>query len=469
MHYENELKKIFEKICGKEEMQYFQFSMFCEKYKLIDNKFNLNDIDNLFNKIRSGKKKTINFLQFEKALNEISKKRGKNVLEIIIKPKIKKKEDIKKKEIENLHKKKEILERQEELRKNQNINNEKKSDEKVREILEDMCVLGTIMKDEIIKEQKSNPDKFIPIHEAVKEENNKDKVKKGFFCLGVLAKNLEEIGVMTAIERNPKQDQESQNVSNTILQFIMNGMIEKKKYNLHFDLGESRNNELLNNKEKQKEFNEKIIKKISLEYKIPESEIILTNPQKGSYQIQLIFQSDEFNDINININQLKEKCKNDKEFQEISYLKEIHKKLIMEGCKLSCNMLAPEGNRESGWGEGEKRGGLDYFPPLNGWIGFGLKVRDKYDNGNNDWLECNSNDNEWAVAYHGIGCKISPSLEKASNLIIKGGFKAGSGQSYADDEDANHPGQKVGIGVYCSPDPNVMESYAKCFQNKNNY
>ena len=55
----------------------------------------------------------------------------------------------------------------------------------------------------------------------------------------------------------------------------------------------------------------------------------------------------------------------------------------MEGCKLSPNMLDSRGNREIGWGEGEKRGGFDYYPP-KGWKGFGLKVWDRYDNGNND-------------------------------------------------------------------------------------
>ena len=31
------------------------------------------------------------------------------------------------------------------------------------------------------------------------------------------------------------------------MQFIVNGMMEKKKYDLHFEFGEKRNEELLNN------------------------------------------------------------------------------------------------------------------------------------------------------------------------------------------------------------------------------
>ena len=35
----------------------------------------------------------------------------------------------------------------------------------------------------------------------------------------------------------------------------MNGMIDQKKYNLHFDLGEGRNKQLLNNqKEREQEY-----------------------------------------------------------------------------------------------------------------------------------------------------------------------------------------------------------------------
>ena len=101
----------------------------------------------------------------------------------------------------------------------------------------------------------------------------------------------------------------------------------------------------------------------------------------------------------------------------------------MEGCKLSADMLDSRGNRESRWGEGEKRGGFDYYPP-KGWKGFGLKVWGKYDNGNNDWLEYNGNSNEWAVAYHGIGCKLGSTVEKATESIFKGGFKIGDGQAY---------------------------------------
>ena len=357
--------------------------------------------------------------------------------------------------------KKEILNRQNMLRQqqqflNQNYNSVKR-EAKVREVLEDMSAMGSIMKEEILEDRKKRPERFIPIHEATKENNR----NSGLFCLGILAQNLERMGITTEIEKNAPVTEESQNESNTILQFIMNGMIGQKKYNLHFDLGKGRNMQLLNNKKERENFNDKVRKKLSLEYKIPEEKIIITNPPNAKFQLQVIFQNDDFNNENIDFNTFKKNCMNDKDFQELSKLKEVHKGLIMEGCRLSSNMLDPRGNRKDGWGINEKRGGLDYIPPTNGWVGYGLKVWGKYDNGNNDWLSYNGNKNEWAIAYHGVGSKLGCSVEQAAHNIIKGGFKAGSGQTFQYDDDFMHPGQKVGVGVYCSPDPKVMEEYAK--------
>ena len=335
--------------------------------------------------------------------------------------------------------------------------------EKVNEVLEDMCILGSIMKEEIVEEKKNNPEKFISIEEATKEENKEN----GTFCLGIVAQTLENMGITTAIEKEESNDEKSKDTSSTVLQFMMNGMMEKKKYDLHFDLGEERNNELLTNKEEQKKFNQKLRKKLSIEYNVPEDTIIVTNVQRGSYRVQVIFEKEDFNK-NVDINSLAKNCDNN-EFQELKNLKEVHSSLIMEGCKLSPDMLDSRGNRESGWGENEKRGGFDYIPP-KGWKGFGLKVWDKYDKGNNYWLAYDGNPNEWAVAYHGIGCRLGSTGEKATNSILKGGFKAGEGQAYKNyqndnprykkDNNGNDYSIKIGKGVYCSPDPSVMEEYA---------
>ncbi len=43
----------------------------------------------------------------------------------------------------------------------------------------------------------------------------------------------------------------------------------------------------------------------------------------------------------------------------------------------------------------EKRGGREYTPPTKEYIGFGLNVWEKYDEGNNDWLA--NDNNPWCV------------------------------------------------------------------------
>ena len=217
--------------------------------------------------------------------------------------------------------------------------------------------------------------------------------------------------------------------------------------------------EILTNKEEPEKFNDKLKKKLSEEYKIPENKIIVTYPQKGSYEVQVIFEDASFNEEEeLNLEKFKESCKKDVNFKELCELKKVHKSLIMEGCKLSRNMLDSRGNRESGWVEGEQRGGNDYVPPI-GWKGFGLNVYDKYDDGNNDWIEYNNNPNEWAIAYHGVG-RWSNTPQDITGTIAKEGFKAGENQAYNEDDDMYHPGKKVGNGVYCSPSPDVMDKYA---------
>ena len=81
---------------------------------------------------------------------------------------------------------------------------------------------------------------------------------------------------------------------------------------------------------------------------------------------------------------------------------ELEKGLMLE-CHLSPKDFNSNANKTI-WGNGGKRGGFDYNPPLD-WKGIGLNVLGKYDNGNNDWLNNNGNNNEWAVAYHSTNAR----------------------------------------------------------------
>jgi len=97
------------------------------------------------------------------------------------------------------------------------------------------------------------------------------------------------------------------------------------------------------------------------------------------------------------------------------------------------------------------RGGKEYEGPI-GWTGYGLSVYGKYDNGDNTWLGINGNKGEWCVAYYGTR------ISNAKSIIING-LKKGLIQSCMHDEDLNHPGNKVGIGVYVTPKIYIAEMY----------
>ena len=271
------------------------------------------------------RRKTIDF-QRKKKYEEILKKKKEEEIR-------KKEEERKKKEYEekikriDAQRKKKMLENQMRLRKNQLQENmiqkpieekEKDKNNQINEVLEDICIYGNITKNEIKEEKEKNPEKFVETKTALESENS----DQGLFALGLIAENLKSIGVEAAIEKETKEDE--QDAGTTCLQFIINGMMEKKKYDLHFEFGEERDEELLNNEEEYKKLKENLKLKLSKDFNIPPEKIIITFPQKGSFHVQVIFQSDEFNKMDIN--EFKEKFKNDKEFKELSNLKDMNSK-----------------------------------------------------------------------------------------------------------------------------------------------
>ena len=379
--------------------------------------------------------------------------------------------------------KKYILKNQYEFRNKQNSNTSSNFEiTKVEDIkkqiktIEDMCTLGDIIKKEIIENKKENPDKFISIEKAIQKEDKKDPD----FILGLLAKNLENNGITTAIEKQENNNEEKENdESGTSLQFLVNGLATKKKYNFHFDINEKRNEELLNNKEEQEKFINNLRKKISKEYNISENEIIITNPQRGSFQLSVIFLYQN-KDFDLDLEEVKEKFKDE---PELIKLKEVQKEVLLTGCTLKKSMLDSRGNNaDGGWGKGEKRGGEEYIPP-EGWIGYGLKVLDRYDSEKigkqNDWLAYDNREGEWCVAYHGVGSEysskeVAKAVNGISNYTLKEKDKLkqnGEGEDddedYAEDDDVRHPGNKVGKGVYCSPNPDIMDNYAGILEINN--
>ena len=347
--------------------------------------------------------------------------------------------------------KKGILERQKTNRNKQDniIYNKNK-------ILEDICNYGNILKNQIKMEKILNPQRFVDVNTALNSTKNDNEL----FALGLLGKFLQKSGIDVVIEKekNKNENEEEKDENLTSLELITTGMTQKIKYDLHFDFGVTKNEIYLVDGNEFEKLKEKIKRKISKDYNIPKNEIIVTYPQKGSLRVQVVFENDKFNDLNLD--DFKSKFKNDKEFQELNNLKEIHKDVLISVCKLSKNQLDSRGNRYDGWGENEKRGNMPYDPP-KGWIGIGLNVLDKYDNGDNTWIGMENIKGEWCVAYHGVGQLEEPNKVKdIVSKIIRDKFKPGMGQVHEDCDDNNHPGKKVGKGVYCTPHIKTAEDYS---------
>jgi hypothetical protein len=113
------------------------------------------------------------------------------------------------------------------------------------------------------------------------------------------------------------------------------------------------------------------------------------------------------------------------------------------------------------------RGTEKYDPPY-GWIGIGLNVLGKYDNGNNDWLTNNTNSSEWAIAYRGISPNYLSNInELLKNIITTNCLNNGISGIKAKSNDKRNWG-KVGKGIYLTPKIRIAEEFTTeiSFNNK---
>jgi hypothetical protein len=114
------------------------------------------------------------------------------------------------------------------------------------------------------------------------------------------------------------------------------------------------------------------------------------------------------------------------------------------------------------------RGTEKYDPPY-GWIGIGLNVLGKYDNGNDEWLTNNTNSSKWAIAYHGLSSKNKADIIKKllKYIIVKKDLKKAISKIGETVNDKRNWG-KVGEGIYLTPNIRIAESCTKIisFNNK---
>ena len=296
----------------------------------------------------------------------------------------------------------------------------------------DMSNMGAITREYIEVDSAQNPNKYIPIPQAL---NSPDQ---DYFILGILGDYLTKQGVITAIEKRDQNKLSSEKLKeiDTFLQFLINGLTNLKKHEFRFDFGWEKDNLILSDVNEQQLFMDELKVSLSKGFQIKTNEIIITYPRSGSIIVTVIFLSEDFN--NITMNQIQNILATHS--PDINTLIGLNSFLVLDGILLNPELLDHNGdNKNQGWGYNEKRGGRPYIPP-KGWIGYGLKVWGKYDKGNNDWIGHTGVAGEWCVAYHGASQKLNNNYKMMRDV-----------------EDSNHPGQKVGEGVYCSPNPNVLD------------
>ena len=310
-------------------------------------------------------------------------------------------------------------------------------------LIEDMNEMGVIMKEQIVEDQKIHPNNYVNINNTINNQNNQ------YFPIAILAKNLELNGITTAIQKQSR----NKDLTKTCLQLMTNGLVNKEKCEVKFDFGEKKNDEILNNENEKEKFIKEWKIKLSQKLGISPDDIIITNLRKGSLEADILLRT------NTNFDKLVYTL-NDISLNQNMKIKNIKKANILNGIVLSPDMFDSRGNQDPySYEKHGLRGGKPYNGPI-GWTGHGLFVWDQYDGGNNTWIGMTgTTPGEWCVAYHGTSLKFAKSI-----LINK--LKAGGGQAYANDYDLNHPGQKVGVGVYVTPEISIAESYA---ENINGY
>ena len=293
---------------------------------------------------------------------------------------------------------------------------------------------------------ETTPEDIKKSEELVKKKCDKEiSMNDSFLPLLIIKKQLESNGTRVIVQERSSGDM-------NCLHMLTSGLVHMKHYSYKFEENENLSYDQLDKNQSQREsFLSKFKETVGICLKIKETEIDILGIHRGSIRVEWRLKNDEKGDKEILdkekflSNELRKMFGTNAIFELHPYFKQMN---------FSEDLMDPlRGNMEN-WGHKDKRGGLDYFPPV-GWKGYGLKVIGKY-KGGEDWLAMNGNSGEWAVAYHGLrGDHIG---EKSLN-ITKEGFKVGEGQIYESTDDINHPREKVGKGIYVGQKIEVAEQY----------
>ena len=186
------------------------------------------------------------------------------------------------------------------------------------------------------------------------------------------------------------------------------------------------------------QFENKLRKKINL------NNFIVSNNKK--YFIDNLVRNDNF--LELSLEKIKNLYPNLEELYEYKYIFEY----LIKECGIK-NYINCKGNfifKINNKGKTKEK----YYPPYE-WIGIGLKIGN-----NNDCLNLNYNDNEWAIAYYGVGGGLP--INKVKYKLkdkIENGLDQTKNQTKCDYDDIRHPGKKVGNGVYLVSNINLVDNY----------
>jgi len=295
----------------------------------------------------------------------------------------------------------------------------------------------------IEKEKKEHPENFIEIEEAIKKKDTNEKL----YVLGKLGELLKSMGIEVAIDKR-----EGKNIEESLIvnQIISSGILQECKYEIHFEDGYDINKKykiIYNENGEQKKFIEKTKEFLSKNIGVPENDIFIGNIREGCIAGDVRIK--RRNNVDVRKKMIK--------LSELKYIKKICEQNILKACKLSPDMLDERGNRKpKEWPKPPQiRGDMPYNPPTDNWIGYGLKVWDQYDNGNNDWIAMDNNPNEWAVVYHGTTIKAVKPICEANGKFFSTVDEGATRQKCKELININEKSKKLyhicGEGAYCSP------------------
>ena len=274
------------------------------------------------------------------------------------------------------------------MNENKNIS----TDIRQKKLIEKSIIFSSLLKKYIRVEQKKNPDNYIDIDKTIFNDNiykNLNSLKDEYFSLSLIAKFLQNNGVQVLVSKKKIENIKDISLYSLLALFSLGN---KKKYELHFNIEKIKKYIILNKPKEKNKFLKEWKAKISKELKIDENKIILEDVHSGCL-------SAYFATFGLSVEEEQKLINNLGQINEIIKINEMP---VIEYLELNPNILDQFGNRFKDWGIDEIRGGENYIPPLNRWAGIGLNVRNKYDNGKDDWLDYQNNIGEYAIAYLSI-------------------------------------------------------------------